>query len=447
MSKIYFDHSATTPVDKRVLEEMLPFFEDKFGNPSSVHNFGQAALEGVDQARASLAQFLNCQPEEVIFTSGATEANNLVLKGVAKALQPEPDKKVGSGDCMDITKEDVKKTKDKKGSWKGWLGKDRKESSLHVITSSVEHKSVLEPLAEMEKQGVEITYLPVNSQGLVNPEDLKNAIKDNTVLVSLMYVNSEIGSKQPVREAGKIIKKINESRYSEWQKKGARKQEPKPQPVYFHIDATQAVNFFTCDIEYLHADFLSLSGHKIYGPKGVGALFIRQDSKIKGIQEGGGQEKKLRSGTLNTPGIVGLGRAIDLITPKKQKEHSGRISALRDRLVEGIKKNIEDVVLITDREQSSPAHAHMLFKGVEGESLLISLDLEGIAVSTGSACASRDLHSSYVLKAMGVGAEEANNAVRFTLGKHNTEDEIDKLLEKLPPIVARIRKMNPLYKK
>ena len=445
---IYFDHSATTPVDKRVLEEMMPYFREKYGNPSSIHSFGQEALSGVDKARSRLAEFLNSKTEEIVFTSGATESNNLVLKGVIKTLTPEPEKKVGSGECMDITREDVKKAKEKGGSWKDWFKKEEAEKAkFHIITTSIEHKSVLEPCAELEKQGVEVTYLPVDKEGFVSAEDLEKAIQPNTVLVSTMYVNSEIGSIQPVREIGKVIKKVNENKYKDWQKQGARRKEPKPQPVYFHIDATQAVNFLNCDVDYLHVDFLSLSGHKIYGPKGVGALYVRKGSRIKGVQVGGGQEGKIRSGTLNTPGIVGLGKAISLISKEKQEANNKRIAALRDKLVKGVKEKIKDVVLTTNRDKSTPSHAHFLFKGVEGEALLMSLDLEGIAISTGSACASKDLHSSHVLKAMGVSAEDSNNAARFTLGKHTTEEDIDKVLEKLPPIIERIRKMNPIYNK
>ncbi len=426
----------------------MPYFKEKFGNPSSIHGFGQEALSGVDKARSRLAEFLNSGTEEIVFTSGATEANNLALKGVIKALTPGSEKKVGSGDCLDITKEDVKKAKEKGGSWKDWFRKEETDKSkLHIITTSIEHKSILEPCAELEKKGVEVTYLPVDKDGFVSAKDLEKAIQSNTVLVSIMYVNSEIGSIQPVREIGKVIKKVNENKYKDWQKQGARRKEPKPQSIYFHIDATQAVNFLNCDVDYLHADFLSLSGHKIYGPKGVGSLYVRKGSKIKGVQVGGGQEGKLRSGTLNTPGIVGLGKAVSLITKERQEANNKRIAPLRDKLVQGVKENIKDVVLTTDRDRATPSHAHFLFKGVEGEALLMSLDLEGIAVSTGSACASKDLHSSHVLKAMGVSAEDANNAARFTLGKHTKEKDIDKVLEKLPPIIERIRKMNPIYKK
>ncbi|MCD4694095.1 cysteine desulfurase [bacterium] len=446
MSKIYFDHSATTPVDKRVLDAMNPFFSEVFGNPSSIHGFGQKALRGVDKARKQVSNFLNCQDDELIFTSGATESNNLVLRGVIKYLEKSQGKKVGSGDCMDISKEDAEAIK-RDNSWKNWFKKGDGENNFHIITSSIEHKSILEPCAELEKRGVDVTYLPVDSRGLINVDDVKGAIRDNTILVSVMYVNSEVGSVQPIREIGKVIKKINENRYKEWQKRGARKKEPKPQPVYFHTDATQAVNFSDCNIERLHLDFLSLSSHKIYGPKGVGALFVKNGSKIKGVQIGGGQERKIRSGTLNVPGIVGLGKAISLITPERRNENNKYLANLRDRLVDGLTEKISNIKLTSDREISTPSHAHFILRGAEGESILMSLDFEGIAISTGSACAAKDLHSSHVLKAMKISAEESNYAVRFTLGKKNTKEDIDKLLKVLPPIIERIRKMNPIYKK
>jgi cysteine desulfurase len=417
--KVYFDHSATTPVDKKVLKEMAPYFGEKFGNPSSIHGFGQEAMAGVDKAREQVANFLNCEPGEVIFTSGATESDNLALFGLIKAL------------------------------------KNQGVKNPHVITTLIEHDAVLTPCLEIEKDGVEITFLPVKSNGVVDLEKLKKAIKDNTVLVSIMYVNSEVGSIQPIREIGKIIKKINEKKLNDW--KNARTKDRadsstglragKPQPIYFHTDATQALNFLNCDTKYLHVDLLSLSGHKIYGPKGVGALFIKKDTLIKAIQLGGHHEKNLRSGTLNVPGIVGLGTATSLLQEKKIESNNKKIARLRDMLVSGIMKNIPDIVLNTDRENSTPAHAHFSFLGVEGESILIALDLEGIAVSTGSACASGSLKPSHVLTAMGIKKEVAHNSIRFSLGKDNTEAEIKKVIKILPPIIKKLRGMNPDYEK
>jgi cysteine desulfurase len=420
MTKIYLDHSATTPVDKPVLDAMLPYFNKHYGNSSSIHGFGQEAVAGVDKAREQVAGFLNCSPEEVIFTSGATESDNLAIGGFMKAMQ-----------------------------------KNNKDKRPHVITSLVEHDAVLEPCMELEQQGIEVTYLKVDARGVVDLEHFKGSLKDETVLVSVMWVNSEVGAIMPIREIGKIIKKFNEKREREWSKLSAAQRGEKPQPVYFHTDATQAVNFLNCDVAWNYIDMLSLSGHKIYGPKGVGILYKRESVPAKALQCGGHHEKNLRSGTLNVPGIVGLGEAIARLGERQelgeissvQDRNNKKIAQVRDLLVDGIKSNIPDVVLNTDRENSVPSHAHFSFLGVEGESLLMALDMKGIAVSTGSACASGSLKASHVLIAMGIRKEVAHNSLRFTLGKHNTEAEIWEVIKKLPPIVKRLRKMNPLYKK
>lgn len=407
---VYLDHSATTPVDKKVLKAMEPYWRENFGNPSSIHAFGQKAVFGVDRARAQSADFLGCETEEIIFTSGATEANNLALRGIIKAFKKEA-------------------------------------PVLHIITSQIEHDAILEPCRDLESEGVEVTYLPVDSRGLVNPEDVKKAIKENTVLVSIMYVNSEIGAVEPIKEIGKVVEKVNEERFNTWQRTGAAKKLPKPRPIYFHTDATQAVNFFSCLVKHLKVDLLSLSAHKAYGPKGVGLLYVKKGTKLFPIQLGGHHERNFRSGTLNVPGIVGLGEALSLITLKEQEKTNKQIAALRNRLVAGLKKNIPDIVLNTDLENSTPAHAHFSFMGAEGESILISLDFEGIAVSTGSACASNSLKHSYVLEAIGICEENTNYSIRFTLGKENTKEEIDKVIKVLPPIIEKLRKMNPVYNK
>jgi len=396
-------------MDKQVLKVMLPYFSDKFGNPSSIHGFGQAALAGVDAAREELSRFLNCAPDEIIFTSGATESDNLAIKGVVKAL-----KKQGI-----------------------------KREEMHIITSLIEHDAVLEPLTDQEAKGMKITRLPVKANGVVDIEKFKKAIRDDTVLVSIMYVNSEVGSIQPIREIGKIIKNINEKRLKEWHKCRTKNRGEKPRPIYFHTDATQAVNFLDCDVKRLHCDLLSLSGHKIYGPKGVGALFVKSETPLKPVQLGGHHERNLRSGTLNVPGIVGLGEAIRLLDKKSREVENKKIVKLRDMLVNGIMKNIPNAILNTDREISTPSHAHFSFLGVEGESILISLDLKGIAVSTGSACASSSLKASHVLLAMGIKPEVAHNSIRFTLGKLTTEAEIKQVIKILPPIIKRLRKMSP----
>ena len=407
---IYLDHSATTPVDKKVLQAMLPYFDKYFGNPSSLHTFGQQAIAGVDKARGQAALFLGCEAEEIFFTSGSTEANNLALRGIIKALKKEVPKP-------------------------------------HIITSQIEHDAILEPCRDLEDEGVEVTYLPVDKNGLVKIEEVEKAIKENTVLVSIMYVNSEIGSVEPIKEIGRLIKKINEKRYSAWQKIGAAKKDPRPRQVYFHTDATQAVNFFDCDVKRLSLDLLSLSSHKIYGPKGVGLLYVRKGVKISALQLGGHHERNLRSGTLNVPGIVGLGKALSLITPESQAKNNKKIATLRDYLVKAVLKNIPNSSLTTNRESSTASHAHFIFNGAEGESTLISLDFAGVAVSTGSACASGSLESSHVLLAIGIPEEEAHYAIRFTLGKNNTREEIDKVIKVLPGIVKKLRDMNPVYNK
>lgn len=409
--KIYFDHSATTPVDKKVLDEMLPYFSEKYGNASSIHSFGQLALDGVDVSRERVAKFLNCDTSEIIFTSGATESDNMAIKGVIKAL------------------------------------KKQNLNKMHVITSLIEHDAVLEPSMEIQADGVEVSYIPVNSNGVVNIEKFKKQINENTVLVSVMYVNSEVGAVQPIRELAKHVKKVRDRREKDWKNMPTAKRSEKPTPIYFHTDATQAVNFYSCDVKWNYIDLLSMSAHKIYGPKGVGVLYKKEGVPMLALQRGGHHENNMRSGTLNVPGIVGIGSAVKLIDTKEQEKNNKKLSKLRDMLVDGVMKKIPDVVLNTDRKNSTPSHAHFSFLGVEGESILMALDIEGIAVSTGSACASGSLKASHVLIAMGIKKEVAHNSIRFTLGKHNTEQDIKILLKKLPSIIERFRNMSPIYKK
>jgi len=419
MKNIYFDHSATTPVDKEVLKTMVPYFTKIFGNSSSIHFFGQKALEGVDIAREQCANFLNCKTNEIIFTSGATESNNLAIKGLIKGL------------------------------------KEKGIKNPHIISSLVEHDAVLEPLMELKQEGVEVDYVGVKSNGIIDIQKLKSLIKENTVLISIMWVNSEVGSLMPIREIAKLVKKINEKRLRDWKNTRPKDRGEKPQKIYFHTDATQAANFYSLDVDWNYIDLLSMSAHKIYGPKGVGLLYRRETTPLLALQKGGHQEGNLRSGTLNIPGIVGLGKAVELLGKAKrgedessiQKKNNRYIKKLRDKLVRGILKKVPDVVLNTDLENSTPAHAHFSFLGCEGESSLISLDLAGVAVSTGSACASSSLQASHVLIAMGIKIEVAHNSIRFSLGKNNTLEEINYLLKILPPIIKRIRKINPLYKK
>ncbi|MFA5087301.1 MAG: cysteine desulfurase family protein [Candidatus Paceibacterota bacterium] len=389
MKIAYFDHSATTPVDKRVLKEMLPYFSEKFGNATSIHTLGRQAYEAVEKARQRIAGQLNCESNEIIFTSGSTESNNLVLKGIIKAL--------------------------------------RNGRKMHIITTAIEHDAILEPCAELEQEGIDVTYLPVKGNGVVDINDLKKAIRDDTILVSVMYANNEVGSIQPIEEIGKLLR--------------AQKRK-----IYFHTDATQAVNALECDVKKLGVDYLSLSGHKIYGPKGVGILYIKNKSPLKGIQLGGHQERNLRSGTLNVAGIVGLGKAVEL-AGKERAKNNKKIEKLRNVLIKGILKNIPETILNTDIENSLPSHAHFSFLWTEGESILFELDFKGVEVSTGSACASGSLEPSHNLLAMGITPEVAHGSVRFSLGKENTAEEIKKAIKILPGIIAKLRKMNPLYKK
>ncbi len=395
---IYLDHSATTAVDKKVFAKMQPYFSEKFGNASSIHSRGMEASQAVEEAREQIADFLNTSSEEVIFTSGATESDNLAVFGVAEQLQKD----------------------------------GHKLTDLHFITTSVEHPAVEEPFLKLKDQGAQVTFLSVQSNGVVDIEEIKNAIKDNTVLISMVYVNSEVGAKQPIEEAGKLVSA----------EKNKRQDNDNSLPLIFHSDAVQAANFFTCDVEKLQVDLLSLSGHKIYGPKGVGALYVRKGTKLIGQQIGGHQENNLRSGTYNVPAIVGMGEALTLVK-KNQEENNKYLRKLQAKLISGIKEKIEDSFLNTDIENSTPAHVHFAFPGAEGEAVLMELDMEGICVSTGSACASTSLKSSPTLLAMGVPKEITHGAIRMTLGLDNTEQDIDKVLEILPKVIAKYRAMSP----
>lgn len=410
MKKIYFDHSATTPVDQEVLSKMLPYFSENFGNASSMHSFGQSAASAVDKARRQMATAFASEPQEVIFTSGATEANNLAINGLLKGLAT--------------------------------LG----HKDMHVITTIVEHDAVIEPCRELVRTKLaEVTYLGVKPNGVIDLEELEKAITDQTVLVSVMYANSEVGAIQPIKEVGKVIKKINAHRLAEWEKIRVGERGTKPLPIYFHTDATQAVNFLDCNIKALHVDMLSMSGHKIYGPKGVGALIIKEGTPVVTILRGGHQERNFRSGTLNVPGIVGVGEAVTLAVANREANNK-HVSDLRNYLVERITKEIPQVVCNTDIPNATPSHAHFSFLGAEGESILLALDMEaGVAVSTGSACASHTLKASRVLLAMGIKVEDTHGAIRFTLGKHNTKDDVDESMNHLPGIVKKFRDMAPAY--
>lgn len=393
--RIYLDYGATTVVDKEVFQAMKPYFLEKFGNPSSVHSFGQEALEAVDNARLEVANYLNCSPSEVIFTSGATESNNLVIKGILRSYHSQSNKK-----------------------------------KPHIITTRFEHHCILDACGKVEKDGLaEITYLKVNKDGVVKLEDVKKAIRPNTILISVMYVNNEIGTVQPIAEIGKFVKLINE------------KQRTVNNKLIFHTDATQGINYFDCDTNKLNVDLLSFSSHKIYGPKGVGALYIKTGTPIKRIQDGGDQEYKMRAGTHNVPGIIGLGKAIELVKKEKEKNIK-QVTKLRDHLIKRVLREVPQSYLNGSGIKRSPNNANFRFDDVEGEGLVLSLDMEGIAVSTGSACSSGALEPSHVLMALGLKPEQAHGSLRMTIGKYVTKKEIDITVDKLKEVIKRLRKIS-----
>lgn len=397
MKRIYLDYAATTPVDKKVLAAMLPYFSEKFGNAMSVHHFGQEALNAVDQARAQVAKFFNSAPSEIIFTSGATESNNLTVKGVLKSYYSKP---------------------------------ENAKVKPHIITTAFEHHCVLYACRSVEKGGLaEVTYVMPGKDGLIKVKDIEAAIQPNTILVSVMYVNNEIGTVQPIEKIGKVIAKKNADK-----KEGEYK-------IIFHTDATQAINYFDCDVKKLGVDLLSMSAHKIYGPKGVGMLYVKKGTAIKHIQEGGDQEYKLRAGTHNVPGIIGLGKAIDLLA-KNKIEETRKIEVLRDHLISRVLQEIPRVKLNGSKKYRSPNNVNFSFRDVEGEGLLLSLDMEGVAGSTGSACSSGALSPSHVLLSIGLKPEDAHGSLRLTLGKNTTQKELDAAVERLKQIVARLRNIS-----
>ena len=385
MKRIYFDNAATTPVDSEVVKAMAPYFNEIFGNPSSLHYFGRQANNAVENARLVAASFIGAQPEEIIFTSGGTESDNFALKGVGYAN----------------------------------LSKGN-----HIITSNIEHHAVLESCQFLENQGFEVTYVPVEPNGILNPDEVKKAIKKETILISVMHANNEIGSIQPIKEIGEIAKENK---------------------VYFHVDAVQTFGHIPVNVNELNIDLLSASAHKLYGPKGAGLLYIRKGTRIQSFMNGGGQEKGLRASTHNVAGIVGFGKAIELASKNMELE-SKFLTDLRDKLIDGIVANIDNVKLNGDRFKRLPNNVNFSIKFVEGEGIVLGLDLEGIAVSSGSACTSGSMEPSHVLKAIGRSADLAHGSVRFSLGKYNTEEEIDYAIEKLIAIVKRLRKMSPLLK-
>jgi cysteine desulfurase len=385
---IYMDNHATTPMDPRVLDAMLPYFTDKFGNAASRnHPFGWEAEEAVDDARERIAKLIGAKGKEIIFTSGATESDNLAIKGVVEFY---------------------------------------KEKGNHVITCVTEHKAVLDTCKALERQGkATTTYLPVDRYGMVNPDDVRNAITDKTVLISIMYANNEIGTIHPIREIGKIAKE-----------KG----------ILFHSDATQGVGKVPVNVDMDGIDLLSMTGHKIYGPKGCGALYVRSKGprvRLTPMMDGGGHERGMRSGTLNVPGIVGFGKACELCGQEMETE-AARLIALRARLHEGITNQLEDVFLNGHPTHRLPGNLNLSFSYVEGESFLMGINKE-IALSSGSACTSATLEPSYVLKALGVGEELAHTSIRFGLGRFNTEEDVDYVVRRVVEVTQRLRDLSPLY--
>jgi len=409
MKKIYLDYAATTPVDKDVLKEMLPYFSEKFGNAMSIHSFGQEALQAVDSAREKIANFFGASPAEIIFTSGATESNNIAIKGVLKSYYSQFPTNYELSTHVRITK----------------------NKKPHIITTAFEHHCILDSCKAVEREGLaEVSYIKPGKDGVIKISDIKKAIKSNTVLISIMYVNNEIGTVAPIEKIGKLIKKTN-----------ALKKE-KDFKIIFHTDATQAVNYFDCTVEKLGVDLLSMSAHKIYGPKGVGMLYVKKGTAIKKIQDGGDQEYKMRAGTHNVPGIVGFGKAIEKIQDTKTKKQNNSVLKLRDHLIEKVLREIPDATLNGSRVKRSPNNANFSFKDVEGEGLLLSLDMEGVACSTGSACSSGALSPSHVLLSIGLKAEQAHGSLRLTIGKYTTKQEINIAIKKLKVIIERLRKIS-----
>ncbi|MCI5914404.1 MAG: cysteine desulfurase NifS [Christensenella sp.] len=384
MRKVYLDNAATTALSPKVLEQMMPYLTTIYGNPSSPHSFGQEARKGVDHARDQVAKALNALPEEIIFTGCGTESDNTVLFGVAERYA-------------------------KKGN--------------HIITTNVEHHAILHTCEALEKRGVEVTYLPVDENGMVTAEQVANAITDKTILVSIMFANNEVGTIMPIAEIGKVCRERG---------------------VLFHTDAVQAVGHVPIDVKAMNIDMLSLSAHKFHGPKGVGALYMKKGIRLPSYVMGGAQERNRRAGTENVAGIVGLGAAIALAT-QTLEESAARMTKLRDKLIAGIAQRIPEVKLNGHPTMRLPNNVNYSIKYIEGESILLMMDMNGIAASSGSACTSGSLDPSHVLLALGLSHEVAHGSVRLTLSDETTEEDIDYVLDVLPKVAERLRAMSPLY--
>lgn len=394
--RVYFDNSATTAIDERVLEAMMPYLTDNYGNASSIHFFGQQTRSAVDKARHQVAAAVNARPNEIVFTSGGTESNNLAIRGLVEMLsQPSL-----------VT-----------------------SPERHIVTSTIEHPAVREVCADLEKRGFAVTYLPVYENGIVRVDDVRQAIRENTVLISVMTANNEIGTLQPVAEIGRLVRGLRDS--------GRR--------IWFHTDAVQAVGKVKVDVEEMGCDLLSLSGHKFHAPKGIGALYIRRGTRLRSQNVGGRQERGLRGGTEPVAQIVGLGRAAELAADELT-ERAVRVGAMRDRLERFVLENIDGSVLNGDAHDRLTNISNISFREIEGEGLLINLDMHGIAVSTGSACSSGSLEPSPVIRSLGRSDDLARGAIRFSLSKDNTDDDIDRVLATLPSAVESLRKLLPGFK-
>jgi cysteine desulfurase len=389
MRRVYFDHNATTPVDPRVLEAMMPFFSEDFGNASSIHSFGQRTRGAVEQARKSVADLIGARAAEITFTSGGTESDNLAIFGIVGAAEVPAGKR------------------------------------KHVITTRIEHSAVLHVCEALEKQGVEVTYLPVDREGLINTEELRNAIRPETVLITIMHANNELGTVQPLQEIGKIAAAAD---------------------IWFHSDGVQSAGKIPIDVDRMGLDLLAISAHKLYGPKGIGALFIRKGTNLAPVLYGGHHERDQRPGTENVPGIVGLGKAAELAR-EELAIRAEKISALRDRLEEGILARVPHARINGSRTERTPNTANIVFPFVEGESLVIALDLKGVACSTGAACSSGAVEPSHVLTAIGLQRDEARACLRFSLGRENTPEDVDLALAAIPAAVERLRELSPAFKK
>jgi len=385
MRRIYLDYAATTPAHPEVVKAMLPYFTEAFGNPSSIHSYGQEAKGAIEEARTKVANLIGAHSEEIVFTSGGTEADNFALKGVAFANE---------------------------------------DKGNHIITTSIEHPAVMETGRFLERRGFKVTYLPVDEYGLVDPDDVRKAITSKTVLISVMHANNEVGTIEPIGEIGKIAQEAE---------------------IYFHTDAVQTVGHIPVDVNELGVDLLSISAHKLYGPKGVGALYIRKGTKLVSFMHGGEQERRRRAGTENVPGIVGFSRAAELVQ-QEMDEEAKRLASLRDKLIKGLLERIDHSRLNGHPIIRLPNNVNISVDFVEGESMCLNLDLEGICASTGSACSSQSLEPSHVLLAIGLSHEQAHGSLRFSLGKWSTEEEIEQVFHVLPRIVAKLRAMSPLLK-